>query len=103
MALYAQFRMNFDAMSLEDTKNDRQLVLYSIGVKQRYPDVRDVRLIWHFLKFDKEIDSTRTDEELEKLKKSTIQLIGTIESAKDFPANPSGLCHWCRFRSICRQ
>ncbi len=53
-------------------ENDRQLALYSIGVKKRYPDVKDVRLIWHFLKFDKEIDSTRTDKELENLKKNTI-------------------------------
>ena len=42
-------------------RSDRQLALYMIGVKNQYPDVKDVRLIWHFLKFDKEIDSTRTD------------------------------------------
>lgn len=46
----------------EYIKNDRQLALYAIGVKERYPDAKSVRLVWHFLKFDKEIDSTRTDE-----------------------------------------
>ena len=83
--------------------NDRQLALYSIGVKNRYPDAKDVRLIWHFVAFDKELDSTRTDEELEKLKQDTIKLIDKIEDAKEFPTNPSRLCDWCEFKPICRQ
>ncbi|EMR74037.1 PD-(D/E)XK nuclease superfamily, partial [Thermoplasmatales archaeon SCGC AB-539-N05] len=59
---------------------DRQLALYAIGVKERYPDVKDIKLVWHFLAFNKEIDSTRTDEELVELKKSVIDLIDRIES-----------------------
>jgi len=89
--------------SLETIENDRQLALYSIGVKERYPDVKNIRLVWHFLKFDREIDSTRTDEELEELKQNTIQLIGVIEAAEEFPTHPSKLCDWCKFKFICRQ
>jgi len=87
----------------EYIENDRQLALYAIGIKERYPDVKDVRLIWHFLAFDKEIDSTRTDEELEKLKKNVIELIDRIESDEKFVATPSVLCDWCEFKPICRQ
>jgi putative RecB family exonuclease len=83
--------------------NDRQLALYAIGIKERYPDVKDVKLVWHFLAFDKEIDSTRTDEELEALKKDVIALIEKIESDEKFAANPSRLCDWCEFKPICRQ
>jgi len=83
--------------------NDRQLALYAIGVKERYPDVKDVRLVWHFLAFDKEIDSTRTDEELEELKRKTIELIDKIESDEKYPAKTSILCDWCEFKPICRQ
>ena len=83
--------------------NDRQLALYAIGIKERYPDVKDVKLVWHFLAFDKEIDSTRTDEELEALKKDVITLIEKIESDEKFAANPSLLCDWCEFKPICRQ
>jgi len=88
--------------SLEAIQNDRQLGLYSIGVKQRYPNAKDIRLIWHFLAFDKEIESARTDEEFEELKNDTIQLIDTIESAEEFPVNPSRLCDWCKFKTLCR-
>jgi len=83
--------------------NDRQLALYAIGIKERYPDVKDVRLVWHFLAFDKEIDSTRTDEELEELKRKTIELIDKIESDEKYPAKTSILCDWCEFKPICRQ
>jgi putative RecB family exonuclease len=87
----------------EYLNNDRQLALYAIGIKERYPDVKDVRLVWHFLAFNKEIDSTRTDEELEALKKDVIDLIEKIESDEKFEAKPSTLCDWCEFKPICKQ
>lgn len=87
----------------EYIRSDRQLALYSIGIKDQYPDVKDIRLIWHFLAFNKEIDSTRTDEELQQLKKETIKLIDTIESKETYQTNPSPLCEWCEFKQICRQ
>ena len=84
-------------------KSDRQLALYMIGVKNSYPDVKHVHLIWHFLEFDKEVDSTRTDTELEQLKKDTVGLIDTIESDERFEASPSLICDWCEFKAVCRQ
>ena len=87
----------------EYIENDRQLALYAIGIKERYPDVKDVKLIWHFLAFNKEIDSTRTDEELEELKRKTIELIDTIESEEKFEAKTSVLCNWCEFKPVCGQ
>jgi len=84
-------------------ESDRQLALYMIGVKNNYPDARGVKLIWHFLAFDKEIDSTRSDEELEELKKETIKLIDKIESEKSFDANVTFLCDWCEYRPVCKQ
>jgi putative RecB family exonuclease len=84
-------------------KSDRQLALYMIGVKNNYPDAKGVKLIWHFLAFDKELDSTRTNEELEKLKKETIALIDKIESEEKFEACVSFLCDWCEFKPVCKQ
>ena len=84
-------------------ESDRQLALYMIGVKNNYPDARGVKLIWHFLAFDKEIDSTRSDEELEELKKETIKLIDRIESEERFEPNPSFLCDWCEYKPVCKQ
>jgi hypothetical protein len=60
-------------------------------------------LIWHFLKFDKEIDSTRTEKELSQLKMDTIQLIERIEQEERFDARPGYLCKWCEYQSCCPQ
>jgi len=87
----------------EYIENDRQLALYMIGVKNNYPDVKDIHLVWHFLAFNKEVDSTRSDEELENLKKETIELIDKIENEENFEPKPSYLCEWCEYKSICRQ
>jgi len=97
------YKTNSRLPTPEHIKNDRQLALYAIGVKKQYPNVKDIQLIWHFLKFDKEITSKRTETELKKLKKDTIDLIKKIEKTKSFPANPSFLCNWCDFKPICPQ
>src|SRR3989338_1622986 len=85
----------------EDLDDDRQLAIYSYGIKKMYPDAKKVKLVWHFLAFDKEMSSERTPEQLEDLRKEVIELIKKIESEKEFPSNVSTLCDWCEFQSIC--
>jgi putative RecB family exonuclease len=82
-------------------EQDRQLALYSLAIKSIYQDANKICLIWHFLAFDKEFCIYKTDEQLEKLKKDTIELIKKIESTKKFEANVTGLCKWCEYQSIC--
>lgn len=83
---------------------DRQLALYALAIKRRLRDVNEVELVWHYLAFNREMRSSRTDESLEELEKHTIGLIKEIEAATkrdDFPARESGLCRWCEFQSLC--
>lgn len=97
------YKTNSRLPLMEYIEHDRQLALYMIGVKERYPDVRDIKLVWHFLSFDKEIISTRSEGELEELKLETIELIKKIESDKEFNTKPSTLCDWCEFKTICKE
>lgn len=87
--------------SQEELDKDRQLALYSIGIKKMFQEVKDVHLIWHFLAHNKKMTSKRSEEQLEALKQDIIHLIDKIESAVDFKPNPSPLCNWCEFRSYC--
>ncbi len=82
---------------------DRQLALYSLWVLRTFGNVKNIKLIWHYLAFDKELVSERTQDQLMKLRKETIKSINKIESAKDFPAVVTKLCDWCEFRPICPQ
>lgn len=95
------YKTNKTLKEQSDLEQDRQLALYSIAIKQMYPDANKISLIWHFLAFDKEFTVYKTDKQLEDLKKYIIELIQTIEKTKDFKAVESSLCSWCEFQSIC--
>jgi putative RecB family exonuclease len=87
----------------EELDKDRQLAMYSQWVRQNFKDFEKVRLVWHFLAFDKEMDSTRTKEDLEKLAENILTQIAEIEGTEDFPAAVSHLCNWCLYKPICPQ
>jgi len=75
--------------------------LYAIAIKERYGRDKTVKLIWHYLFFKKKIVSKRTNEQLEKLKKETLELIKEIETTKEFTPKKSYLCDWCEYKSVC--
>ena len=87
--------------SQENVDNDRQLALYHIGVQRRWPDIKDLRLIWHYLAFDRELVSSRSEEEISRLVMETIRLIDEIKSAEDFPPRESAFCQWCEYPDLC--
>ncbi|MFZ1971173.1 MAG: PD-(D/E)XK nuclease family protein [Candidatus Nanoarchaeia archaeon] len=91
-----------NTMPKEDKiESDRQLALYSIAVKEMFGKEKEVKLIWHYLFFNKRIESKRTNEQLDQLKKETLQLINKIESTTEFKPNKSYLCNWCPYKPIC--
>ncbi len=89
----------------EQVDQDRQLALYQIGVEEMWDDVKQVDLIWHHLRFDQELRSQRTPEQLDAVRSYCIALIDEIESLgqdeSNFPTNPSALCNWCDYVKIC--
>jgi putative RecB family exonuclease len=97
------YKTNSRLPSQKQLDADRQLALYAFGLKNQYPDVRDITLIWHYLKFNKEMHSKRSADQLEKLKSEVISLIETIEKTTNFSRKPSALCHWCEYKPICPQ
>jgi len=62
------YKTNSRLPSQAKLDGDRQLALYSIWVKNRFPDAKKVRLIWHFLAFDEEMESVQSDKDLEAKK-----------------------------------
>lgn len=80
---------------------DRQLALYQIGIRQKYRDAKEIKLVWHYLLFNREITSTRTERQLDDLKKEVIALIKKIERETKFSPNESKLCDWCEYPDFC--
>lgn len=85
----------------EEADEDRQLAMYSIWVKDKFKDVKSVKLIWHMLAFNKDALSERTDEQLERLQEEVIEKIREIENAKEFPTNVTALCDYCVYKEMC--
>ncbi|MBI5374405.1 MAG: PD-(D/E)XK nuclease family protein [Candidatus Schekmanbacteria bacterium] len=80
---------------------DKQLAIYQIGLSGLFDDVKDVKLIWHYVAYDKEFISTRTLEQLEDVKAQTIALIDEIEAQTEFLPSESFLCEWCGYQELC--
>lgn len=87
--------------SQEEADNDRQLGLYQIGIQKKWPDIKNIRLIWHYIAFDRELVSYRTPEAISSLVEDAKSLIDEIESAQDFPPRESPLCDWCEYPDLC--
>lgn len=85
-----------------EIEKGKQLGLYSIAIKEIFGKEKKVCMVWHYLAHNTKICLRKTNEELEKLKQDTINLINEIEDTKEFPANKSRLCDWCEYRDICQ-
>lgn len=95
------YKTSSSLKSQDELDKDRQLALYSLGIRELFPTAQDVHLIWHYLDFNETIRSFRTLEQLENLKSEIIKLIKKIESTTEFPPHPSILCKWCEFQKNC--
>lgn len=84
-----------------DFEQNKQLAIYHMSLKQRWPDVKTVKLIWHYVALNKDFTSSREESDLEQLSKDIVERIQKIEATTDFPAKQSALCGWCEYRSIC--
>ena len=83
---------------------DRQLGLYALAVHQKYPDIKKIDLVWHYVRFDEEVRSSRTQQQLDTMVENTVNLIKEVENAtdlKNFPTKTSILCNWCDFKAQC--
>jgi len=95
------YKTNSALPKQEELDDDKQLAMYSLWVRHNFKDFKKVRLVWHFVAFDKEMDSFRTKEQLEDLRNEFMRKIKEIEAAEEFPGNVTGFCDWCLYKSIC--
>jgi len=81
--------------------SDTQLALYELSLRHRWPEAGRVSLIWHYLAFDKEIQITKTTQQLEVVRRIILEMIQRIEAATSFPTHVTPLCDWCEYKEIC--
>jgi len=80
---------------------DRQLALYQIGLADRYASDEGIRLVWHYVARGVVRRSSRTPEQLQALRTSTIGVIDRVRQEERFEAKKNPLCNWCEFKGVC--
>lgn len=85
----------------EDVNSDRQLAFYQMGVEGRWKAIQEVKLVWHYLSFDTEIQSLRTPEKLQQVREEALNLIKKIEVDRQFIPKEGPLCNWCDYQRFC--
>jgi len=95
------YKTNRELLPHKNNQENRQLSLYQLAIEVNYPDVKEIKLIWHYLLFDTSITVRNLPADKETLKKEILQEIFLIEKSREFPTRPSNLCDWCEFQRIC--
>jgi len=80
---------------------DWQLALYELAVRREWPDTKEVRLKWHYVRHGKTLVSIRDDAARAKLLADAAALISRIKHDHEFPTKQSALCDWCEYRDLC--
>ncbi len=95
------YKTSATLMTQEEAGQDFQLSLYQLALLSRWPEAEKTKLIWHFLLFNKQIESSRTKEQLMEIQSIAVDKIKAIEACEEFPPHKSVLCDWCDFQQIC--
>lgn len=85
----------------EDVDEDVQLAVYDLAVRDAWPDTKDVRLIWHYVRHGKSLTSSRTADQRNALMRELGSLIDKIKHDREFPPVETPLCGWCEYRDLC--
>lgn len=84
-----------------DVDGDWQLALYELAVRREWPDVREVRLKWHYVRHGKTLTSVRGEADRQRLRAEASALIARIKADRSFEPVPGALCDWCEYRDLC--
>jgi RecB family exonuclease len=85
----------------EHADADWQLALYELAVRREWPDTKEVRLKWHYVRHGKTLVSVRDDAARARLLADAAALISEIKHDHVFAPKPGPLCDWCEYRDLC--
>lgn len=85
----------------DEIHSDRQLGFYHMGVEGKWKGIKEIRLVWHYLAFDIEIQALMSPEKLSDIRRETIELIQKIEADREFKPKEGPLCDWCDYQIFC--
>ena len=85
----------------EHADADWQLALYELAIRREWPDAKDVRLKWHYVRHGKTLTSVRDAAARESLRAEVAKTIAAIKHDHEWRTNRGPLCDWCEYRDLC--
>lgn len=81
-----------------------QLELYALALIERYDDVQKIRGSYSLLKHKANLKTWDfTEEDLDKAQQRVLTIGTNINTEVMWKKNPTFLCNWCDFNSICQE
>ncbi|MFH1290706.1 MAG: PD-(D/E)XK nuclease family protein, partial [Nanoarchaeota archaeon] len=94
------YKTNSRIKEQKEVDADRQLAFYHLGMQEIFGKDIDVDLTWHFLAHNRKVHSKRTQEQLDKLRDETLELISKIENTTEWSACGKMFCDWCSYKKL---
>lgn len=95
------YKTNHDLPTTEYLAKPMQLAIYNYAAKVCWPQAKEVKLTYYFLKHNKKIPVPFTEVEPEKFKQDIIAIAEKIENTKEFLPKAASTCSWCDFQERC--
>lgn len=94
------YKTNHDLPTAEYLAKPLQLAIYNFAARECWPDAKEIKLTYYFLKHNKKIP-VPMDGIDQNVKEEVIKLADKIESTDDFKPKAGSNCSWCDFQERC--
>ena len=85
-------------------QNDLQMGIYLFAARDRYPDIKEIKLSHYYISLDQEVSIDSSELKNSSFADNLIENIKSIEKTEnkgDFPPEESKLCNWCYYWNEC--
>lgn len=95
------YKTNHKLPAVSELAKPMQLAIYEFATRQCWPDAKEVKLTFYFLKHNKKIPVAMDGVDHEKTKEEIIKIADEIEGTEEFRPKASSYCNWCDYQDRC--
>ncbi len=95
------YKTNHKLPTANELAKPKQLAIYDFATRECWPDAKDVKLTYYFLKHNKKIPVPMENIDSKTIKEDIIKIADDIEKTKEFAPKVGSTCDWCDFQERC--
>lgn len=95
------YKTNHDLPTADRLSKPLQLSIYNFAAHECWPDAKEIRLTYYFLKHNQKIPVPMDETDPAKIKEDILKIADEIEGTKEFRPNTGSNCNWCDYQERC--